>query len=85
VSKTEATLSNEHKALIEILKRRMGYTEEVKACRDCAFVLEEEDRYLDRSWNQYCTYHADKIGTFSVKETASCAVFKRKQKKGGSR
>jgi hypothetical protein len=66
--------------LIEEIKKEIGYTEEIARCDKCHFHVELENQYVDRMWDNFCTF--SNLGKIPVKYNGHCSKFQLKQNKG---
>jgi hypothetical protein len=55
----------------------VNYVDEAPRCALCAYYKEEEDHFLERSWNDVCTMPGE-LGTMPVNKFGSCNKFKKK-------
>lgn len=60
----------------ESLKKEMGYSEEVVRCDKCKYYKEEENKYVDRMWDSFCTYN--KIQSLNINAWGKCRFFEGK-------
>lgn len=65
------------RSLVLEIKETLGYTEEVQRCDKCKYHEEIENSYVDRMWDDYCTY--SNLGKFTVSAEAHCNKFEPKQ------
>lgn len=64
-------------SLVLEIKEHIGYTEEKRRCDQCQYYKETENPYVDRMWDESCTY--SNLGSFRVEAAAHCSKFSRKE------
>jgi len=59
--------------LVVNTKKAMGFVSKHKGCRECNFMQELENKFIDRSWVATCTY--SNLCHFTVDMQSTCTKF----------
>jgi hypothetical protein len=62
--------------LTEATKKTMGFVDQAPTCEECVYIKEEDDKYVDRSWYQVCTF--SNLCNFTTEKWSVCNRFKKK-------